>query len=710
MPIKRIRVSFVRKNNPAQAMSKKNKTVPTVQKAAKAPNETPNFAKDSAGKEKLLLFGCLLLSFLVFANTLGAGFVNWDDHGYLWLNPMVKPLGSMDLGQIFSGHTHGNYSPLVVLTYCFEHTFDTIVKPGQMVVDNFQPFLYHLDNVLLHVGTTALAFFFFRALGVRGWGLALGTALFGIHPMRSESVAWVTERKDVLYGLFYIAALLTYWKYVAEQKSKFYMLTLLFGLLSLFSKIQAVSLPLSMLALDWLAGRDLKNMKVWVEKVPFFALSLVFGLVGIHFLGEAEGFKDTGYPMSERFFFATASLWNYLWKVPAPFGLSAYYPYPKTGAMPAFYYVTPLLLAAIGWWVWGTRKHDRSIAFGFLFFLVNIVFVLQFKGAGKAFMSDRFTYIPYLGLFFVLAKTYSDIESGRLKSSLKGVLPYLAAGFVAMCAVLTFMQNNTWKSSIALWENVTAKHPQDALSWSNLGLAHDDLKDYEKSVKSYEQGVKVDPGYFDATFNYAVALNNLKRSDEAIKWFSRAIEMKPDFAESWYGRAQVYLVKGDFPKAIADIEKFSKMDTKESADKIQSSLGMAYAGAGQHERALVSFDQAIKLKADPEHHFRKGNSLAALGRMQEAIACYDASLALAPDYSEAMNNKGNAYASMGKFTEALAAFDKAIVMKPDAANFKCNRGMARRSAGDLSGACTDWQQAAGAGYAPAQGLMQQFCK
>ncbi|MFN0215075.1 MAG: tetratricopeptide repeat protein [Saprospiraceae bacterium] len=695
-------------------MSKKKKNLPAAQKI-NVPKSSPSTSNTQAptieaGKEKLMLAGCLILTFAVFANTFGAGFVNWDDHGYLWLNPLVKPLGSIDLGQIFSSHTHGNYSPLVVLTYCFEHTFDTIVKPGEMVMENFQPFLYHIDNVLLHAGATALAFFFFRAMGVRGWGLALGTALFGIHPMRCESVAWVTERKDVLYGLFYIAALLSYWKYLSEQKSKYYFYTLILGLLALFSKIQAVSLPLSMLAMDWFAGRDLKSMKIWFEKAPFFALSLIFGLVGIHFLGEAEGFKDTGYSMVERFFFATGSLFNYLWKVPVPFGLSAYYPYPKLGNLPGLYYASPLALAAILWWVWGSAKHGRTIAFGFLFFLVNIVFVLQFKGAGKAFMADRFTYIPYLGLFFILAKTYSDIEYGKIKTGLKSLLPYLAAGFVAMCAVLTILQNTSWKSSLTLWENASAKNPNDPLCWSNLGLAYDDLKDYEKSVKAYEQAIKSDPSYFDATFNLAVAFNKMKRYDDAAKIFGRAMEMKPEFSDSWYARGQVWLTKGDFPKAIADLEKFAQMDTKEPKDKIQSSLGMAYAGAGQNEKALAAYDLALKIKPDPEYHFRKGNTFAAMGNMMEAIGSYDAALALAPDFADAVNNKGNAYASMGKFSDALVFFDKAIAMKPEAVNFKANRGMARRSAGDLAGACADWQQAAMGGYAPAQGLIQQFCK
>jgi len=689
-------------------MSKKKKNAPAASKPAD--HRAVSKPVSTLVSEHLLLAGCLLLTFIVFANTFNAGFVNWDDHGYLWLNPMVQPIGSMDLARIFSGHTHGNYSPLVVLSYCIEHSFDTIVQPGQMVMENFQPARYHVTNVVLHVATTAMAFFLLRALGIRGWGLALGTVLFGVHPMRSESVAWVTERKDVLYGLFYLAALWAYWKYVTTQKSKLYLLTILLALLSLFSKIQAVSLPLSMLAMDWLANRDLKSMKVWLEKVPFFALSLIFGLIGIHFLGEAEGLKDTGHSVLERLFFATSSLWTYLYKVFVPLGLSAYYPYPKAGAMPALYYASPLALAAIIWWVWGSAKRDKTIAFGFLFFFVNIMFVLQFKGAGKAFMADRFTYIPYLGLFFILAKTYSDIESGQLKTGLKNALPYLAGGFVAVCAVLTVMQNTTWKSSVRLWENATAQNPRDPLSWSNLGLAYDDLKEHEKAAQAYEQSIKVDPGYFDANFNLAVAYNKLDRHEESAAMFGRAIELKPDFSEAWYGRSQAWMLKGDYAKAIADLEKFAQAYPNEPADKIQSSLGAAYAGANQHERAIAAFDLAIKAKPSADHHFRKGNSLAATGKMPEAIACYDAALALASDHVESVNNKGNAFASMGKFAEALAAFDKAIALQPDAPNFRFNRGMARHSSGDRAGACADWKDAATGGYAPAQGLIQQFCQ
>lgn len=688
-----------------RTMSKKKKIAPPPAARVQQPVSSSGIPGIS---EKTGLIVCLLLTFLVFANTFGAGFVNWDDHGYLWLNPLVQPLSGKAIADMFSGHTCGNYSPLVVLTYCIEHGFDPIVQPGAQVVDNFRPFLYHFNNVLLHVATTASAFFLLRALGLRSWGLLLATALFGIHPMRVESVAWVTERKDVLYGVFYLSALLTYWKYLQqpEQKTKWYLITLALGLLALFSKIQAVSLPLSMLALDYLAGRDLKKVSVWLEKAPFFGLSLVFGLAGIHFLNLAEGLKDTGYPMGERFLFATWSLLMYLVKFVFPYGLSAYYPYPKTGDIPATYYLAPFALAAITWWVARSTRNDRIIAFGFLFFLANIVFVLQFKGAGKAFMADRFTYIPYFGLFFVAGKYFSDWMAKQ-----KGTTGLMVAGaWVFLLSAVTFFQNKHWQSSTALWENVTAKFPKDALSWTNKGLAYFDAGAYEKALQSYEQALKVDPSTYDAAHNLGVTYNKMKRFPEAVEAFGRATKIKAESPEAWWGRAQTRSKINDYAGAAADFEKGISLGMKVPQHEKNAALAGAYAGMRQYDRALRLFDTAIQEKPLADYYYQKGNALAAMGNMPGAIEQYDIALQKEPKLIEAMNNKGNAFAAMGRFADAVATFGQALTIKPEASDIYFNRGMAKYASGDVAGACADWQKSMGMGYANAQVVLQQYCK
>jgi tetratricopeptide (TPR) repeat protein len=658
----------------------------------------------------LLLWG-LLLTFAVFFNTLGAGFVNWDDHGYLWLNPLIQPLSGEALANMFTGHTCGNYSPLVVLTYSIEHLFDPVVKPGEMVADNFNPFTYHLTNVLLHLGATAMSFFLFRALGLRSWALGIATVLFGIHPMRSESVAWVTERKDVLYGLFYIGSLLSYWKYLSEPagKSRWMIWTVVLGVLSYFSKIQAVSLPLSLICLDYYYGRDIKNWRVWIEKTHFWLLSLVIGLAGLHFLGLAEGLKDTGYSPVERFFFATFSLFSYLLKLAAPFDLSAYYPYPDKGALPALYYATPLVLAGIGWWVWKSAGKGRTIVFAFMFFLVNIMFVLQFKGAGKAFMADRFTYIPYLGLFFALAHGYQSAMDGGASPLIRRLLPYLAAGFIALLAFLTFRQNKTWQSSLTLWENVTNKFPDDALSWNNYGLAYLDMNADLKADVVFNQGLRADPDSPDLLYNAGITMNRLGRYRDAIPYFDRLVTLRPDDANARFTRAQILLNSKEPVKAIADYRKALELGVKKPKYEVLEGIGKAAYNAGMYAEALEALNEATSEKDNFNCQYLIGNCLAATGRMNDALNAFSRSIELNPEFAEGYNNKANALASLRRFSEAIPMYNKAVELKPGAFDFLCNRGLAKKDMGDLQGACADWNLAASKGYTPAQGLSRQFC-
>jgi len=685
---------------------------------AKRPDSTPLATKPlpsliSAPASLWLLGACLLLTLLVFANTFGAGFVNWDDHGYLWLNPLVQPLSGKALHDLFTGHICGTYSPLVALTYCLEHGLDVIVQPGEQTAANFNPFTYHFTNVLLHLGTTAMVFFLFRALGLRGWALAFGTALFGIHPMRTESVAWITERKDVLYGFFFAGALVAYWKYIQqkEHKTLWYLLTLLVGVLAYFSKIQAVCLPLSMLALDYWAGRDLKKPSLWLEKVPFFALSLAFGLIGLHFVNIAEGFKDTGYPLWSRMLFASWSLLVYVGRVLFPVGLATYYPYPELGKIPPHYFLAPVGVLALAYATWRSAKHTKVIAFGLLFFFVNIALVLQIKGAGKAYLADRFTYIPYIGLFFIMAYYLQQVLEGRRWPGFQKTAPFVAAGFVAILSVLTVLQNATWKDSVSLWENATAKYPNDYLGWNNKGLALDEAGRFEEAIKAYEQGNKVNPGNYDSWHNMGVALYKTKRYPEAVRAFSQSAINKPTEMETYWNRAQAHRQTGDFTAALADYSTIIKSGTsKRPVHELQLSIGMTFAAMNEHDRAVSAFDEALKSKDDVDVRYQKGNSLAALNNMAGAIEQYDAALKLNPAFADAWNNRGNALAVSGQPAAAVASFDKGLAVQPNAANMYCNRGMARNGLGDRAGACADWQKAQQLGYAQAQQLLTQFCK
>jgi protein O-mannosyl-transferase len=692
-----------------------------------------------------IVMAILAVTFLVFSNTLSADFVNWDDMGYLWENKLVNPLSSISFADIFTGSTCGNYSPLVVLSYCIEHSFDTIVSDVRSG-ENFNPFIYHLTNVLFHLGTTGLVFVFLRQLGLKSWGLVIATLLFGIHPMRVESVAWVTERKDVMYGFFFVASCIAYWKYITVEGKKglHYTLALVLGLCAMLSKIQAVSLPLAFFALDYWANRPLflaknekseLNITMFLEKIPYFALSLIIGIVGIKYVGAAGGFEDTGYALWQRLLFAPYSIVMYLQRFVAPYGLSTFYPYPKkidgVPQMGAVYYIMPFVVAGLAYFIYTTTKKTRLIAFGALFFILNIFMLLQIQGAGKAFVADRFTYIPYIGLFFLVGMAYNAIVEGRFLGGLRSVVPFIMLGFLGLMGILTFLQNKTWDNSVALWENVNKFYPDEPLPFSNKGLAYNDKvrnkglrggkkvdanatydpnPDYNNSIKAYDEAIAVDKYYHEAHYNKGVALFNTKRYKEALVSYTNSINIKPEQADGYYSRGLAYANVNDGAAALKDFEKAQQLGYKGKPDEMYNAMGSSAASAGQHPQAIEYYKKAIAVRNAPEYHYMIGNSLAPQNKMAEAIVEYDAAIALKPDYVAAINNKGNALASMGRVKDALPFFDKAIQLKPDAPDYYANRGIARNSNGDRQGACADWQKALQMGYAQAQALIQANCK
>jgi tetratricopeptide (TPR) repeat protein len=476
-------------------------------------------------------------------------------------------------------------------------------------------------------------------------------------------------------------------------------------------------------------------LNIILEKIPFLAMSLIIGIVGIKYVGAAGGFEDTGYALWQRLLFAPYSIVMYLQRFVAPYGLSTFYPYPKkidgVPQMGVVYYIMPLVVAGLAYFIYKTTEKTRLVAFSALFFFLNIFMLLQIQGAGKAFVADRFTYIPYIGLFFLVGMAYNAIVEGRFLAGLRTVIPFIMLVFIGILGILTFLQNKTWDNSVALWENVNKFYPQEPLPFSNKGLAYNDkikskglrsgkkieaavaydaAPDYDNSIKAYDEAIAVDKFYHEAHYNKAVAYYNTKRYKEALIAYTNAVNIKPAQAEGYYSRGLTYANLNDAAGALKDFQQAEKLGYKGKSDEMYNAMGTASATAGQHAQAIELYRKAIAVRNAPEYHYMIGNSLAPQNKMAEAIAEYDAALALKPDYVDAINNKGNALASLGRIKEALPFFDKAIQLKPDAANYYANRGIARNTVGDKQGACADWQKALQMGYAQAQTLLQQNCK
>jgi tetratricopeptide (TPR) repeat protein len=533
---------------------------------------------------RLVFILALIITALVFSGSLKLDWTNWDDDLYVYENPSVS---EANLKNIFTKPADYNtYNPLVIASFALE---------WKLVKD--RPFLYHLDNFLLHLFCTALVWLFFRSMGLSVWWSGFAALLFGIHPLRVESVAWITERKDVLYTFFYLAALLAYIRYIVSGRNGQLLLTFLFFALSLLSKVQAVALPFTLILLDWYFQRKI-DLKAVTEKVIFFALSLVTGLLGAtYFLKNVYGTTDSKAVVNTFGFFEQIVLGGYAYAVYilksiVPFAICALYPLPASlktehwiGAAAAV--IIPI--SALAAW----RKY-RFVTFGLLFFSFNIFFLLMpFQGNESAFLNDRYTYVAYIGLFFVMAMSMQELAekfpSFQLPAASMAVIL-----LVALC-VLTMQYIPVWKNSETLWTYAIEKYPR------KLALAHLNRGHYR-----YHNG----------------------RPDKAMEDFSMAIEINPEFPRSYMNRSFIYMERNDIQKALQDYNSYLKlMSPYDISGNIPNppvsdalgNRGLIYSKTGRYEKALIDFDLAIKLNPQNlNNYLNRAFAYYKLGRVAEA--------------------------------------------------------------------------------------------
>jgi tetratricopeptide (TPR) repeat protein len=578
---------------------------------------------------------------VLFSNTFQYDFVYWDDDVNVFENENLEELSGRNIARIFNPETGviiGNYNPLPILTFAIEK---------HLIGD--EPSVHHIINVLFHLICVFLVFRILRLMKISVWGAALGALLFGIHPMRVESVVWITERKDVLMGVFFLSSIFYYIKYLISKRSirKYFYLSLIIFFIGLFAKIQMVALPLCLLALDYYYRRPLKLKLIW-EKIPFFALSLLFGILGIYFLKEYGSLEDkTQFSFGVRLLLGAYSFITYLVKLIFPFKMAPVYPYPNK--VLTEYYVAPLLVAGVGYFIWWAfKKKKRPIVFAFAFFIFNIFFVLQILSAGQGYLADRFTYIPYFGFFF-LAAYYFDRYRTDLK--LSKVLPVVAGILFLLYGYMTFNQNKIWKNSETMWTHVIKANGDTSLPFGNRGNYYRDNKMWDKALADYAQAIKLEPNtsgyynsrgklYFDKQefpraiedYNKAISIKDDNpeyfhnrgsalamsgRVNQAIPDFSKAIEIKPNEISAYEGRSLAYFNTSQYQKAIEDYNVI--LGRKPNDHGFLYERGMSYLRTGQNERALSDFNKAIRINsAIGSYFYGRASCHKAMNRMAEA--------------------------------------------------------------------------------------------
>jgi len=582
----------------------------------------------------LVLLG---ITAICFFRARGYDFVNWDDDFNISKNPNLRNLDWSNIKGIFSSHVIGNYNPLATLSFAIENHFFGL-----------NPSVFHTTNILLHLICTFLVYRFMRLLDIPIVGAVAIALIFGIHPLKVESVAWITERKDVLYSAFYLGALINYVKwYKSKFKHKYMIFVFVLFLLSLFSKIQAVALPLSMMALDYLWNRRIDRRWI-VEKGGLLLMSFVIGLVGIYFLRQQGSLDSTSnYTLIERALIGIYSYSVYVVKFFVPFRISPLYPYPSSLPWPV--YASPVFFLGLLAFAWVAFKRNwRPVLFGLAFFTVNIMFVLQVVGAGQAFLADRFVYIPYLGLSFPII--YYALELSKRSKKHKTVVTGVVAVWLVALFAIAWVHVPVWKDSGSLWTHVLKYYKGAALPYRNRAQYYREHQQYDLALADYARSIALEADA-DVVNSRARLYFDRKQWPEALREYNYAIELDATVAEYWINRGAVHAMQGNYQSAMSDMTKGIEADPEfingyknrslvyqalgrlpHAQDDLQSYLarnpydptiwyesGRLYRIQKQHQNALTALNRALNLDNNNGTYFlERARVQVTLGNRQDA--------------------------------------------------------------------------------------------
>ena len=602
-------------------------------------------SRESRGgvKSWVLLAAVLVVTAAVFMPALRCGFVNWDDPPYVTENMRIRELSVENLGAIFSEPVSGNFNPLPILTYAVEY---------QLV--ELDPRLYHLDNILLHLACVVLVFALVRRLGLTPEAAAVAALFWGVHPMRVESVVWVTERKDVLFAFFFLLALLVYARTLARGRPTWRTWALILPLfsLSLLSKIQAVTLPLCLLLLDlWFRRQD--RPARWVaEKTPLFFLSFVVGYLGLSVqvrIG-ALGAALSNLSLIERIVLGAWSLVAQLGKQLLPIGLSSYHPYP-TELSPG-HYLGAVILVGLAVLVAKGGKWRRDLAFGLALFSVNLLFVLQVVSAGDAFLAERFTYVGSVGVAFLVGRGFEELSRRRFYRNL--ARPVALVG-LSVLAFATVGRIGIWENSEALWSSVIERYPDSAaVAWTNRGGYRLDEGRLEEAERDSQRAVDLDPGSSDAWNNLGRIRFERGDLEGAIPFYEKALELRPAFPVALSNRAAVAARQGDLPLALDLLDRALALDplsTDARRDRV-----IVLKALGRRDEVLEEIQAFLKLVADDAlMHNELGVTLLDREDPGGALISFQRALQLEPGNPLFLQNRSYALLALGRRQEALAA-------------------------------------------------------
>jgi tetratricopeptide (TPR) repeat protein len=677
-----------------------------------------------------------LVTLTAYWRAMQCDFVNFDDPDYVTSNVHVQNGLTLEgINWAFSHIVSANWHPLTMMS----HMLDCQIYA-------LKPWGHHLTSVLLHTLNTVLVFVLFRSLTGAAWRSFWVAALFALHPLHVESVAWISERKDVLSAFFGLLSLIFYARYArpgrgqwsegSGQRAVSYGLALVFLALGLMSKAMLVTWPFVMLLLDYWPLNRVRNSEfgvqnfpqslktLVVEKIPFFALA-VLSSVATLIVQAQHGAVQTieNLSVGARGENALISYGRYLGKLFWPAKLSVYYIY--RGSWPlAVVLAVVVLLAGMTLLVWWQRKRYPFLLTGWLWYCGTLVPVIGLVQVGAQAMADRYTYLPSLGVLIIVV--WGAYELARDRQALVVALSTAGALVIVACLGVTRQQLSYWRTSETLFGHALAVTDSNYMTHNGLGHAYsmqgridDAIAEYQEAIRlkfdfagahdnlgaayvikgrldeaigEFRKAIHFRPDYALYHFNLGVALVQKGQTNEAMGQFQEAIRLKPDEAAYHLNLGTAFNLKGSVDEAIALYQQSVHLSPDDPSTHY--GLGLAFDFKGQVDDAIRQYQEAVRLKPDmaESHHFlgvdlgKKGNLDEALRQLQEAVS-------LKPDDAEVYNDLGNVLDGNGQTDEAIKQYLESIRLSPKGADAHGNLGAAYGKKGNLEGAISQLEEA-----------------
>ncbi|OQA00580.1 MAG: TPR repeat-containing protein YrrB [Bacteroidetes bacterium ADurb.Bin408] len=662
-----------------------------------------HFTKKSQKKQAFLTnYGGILLiiivTLLIYSRAFFNDFVFWDDDSYIHNNPYIKSLSIDNLYRIFTTPYFANYHPLTTLSYAIEYHFFGL-----------NPLPYHITNVIIHLISTWLIYvFILRLCGQKVTALTVAF-IFALHPMHVESVAWISERKDVMYTMFFIAGMNNYLKYLRNSKRiEALFVAFLFFTASVMSKSAAVVFPPVMVLIAYYIKKKLP-LRDWLILIPFFIVSLFFGILALNTQHDAMGADklNSMYTLIEKIVLVCYGTFFYIIRFIIPYGFSTFHPYPVavSGSLPFIYYTAPIVLLSLVAGIFFLKKENkRQVVFGILFFILTIILVLQLIPIGDAMVSERYTYLPYTGLAFIAGSFLSKMSIRQNTLLSLGLLLYSL-----FLTVTTFIQIGVWKDSEHLWTKAIASYPESYIAYHNRGNARAELKQYNTALADYNKSLSLNPKFAKAWSNRGRLHNNMGKIAEALSDYNKCMELDTSIAEAFNGRGVILVSMGRYEEGLRDLNK---------AISLMPDYAIAHnnrAGAkfdmGDMTGAFADYNRAIALKPDYEDAYtNKGAAFIKSGKNNEAIDCFNKAIAINPKFFKAYENMAILYYNQKEYEQAMPYFNKVTELNPEYNNGYFYRGNARLFLRDTVGACNDWKRASELGHGQAGVWYEGVCR